>query len=256
MRRFALSLRVMGVNESPGEKLMSDLNEAPLNPLPAIVWILALPMIAMELVVNAGSAGIVGGPTAIGWRSQAIQEFGFSPAYLRQMFTLQQYPLDGLYRPFTYPFVHVDLTQALFVVVFLLALGKFVGEVFRWWAVLVVFLTASLAAALAYTAIPYTQAGLIGGYPPVYGLIGAFTYIKWLQAPLLGTSRISAFRLIGFLMGMRILFGVIGLASAGVNADISWNWVAELAGFIAGFAMSFAVSPGGWNKLLSRVRAR
>lgn len=246
----------MGVNESPGEKLMSDLNEAPLNPLPAIVWVLALPMIAMEVVVNAGEAGIVGGPAAIGWRSQAIQQFGFAPDYLRQMITVQQYPLDGLYRPFTYPFVHEDVTQAMFVVVLLLALGKFVGESFRWWAVLVVFFGASLAAALAYTAIPYTHAGLIGGYPPVYGLIGAFTYIKWLQAPLLGNSRISAFRLIGFLLGVRILFGVVALVSAGVTSGIGWNWIAELAAFVAGFALSFAVSPGGWNKLLMRVRAR
>ena len=106
---------------------------APLNPLPPVVWALALPMIAMEIVVNAGANGLVGGPDAIGWRSQAIQDFAFSPEYLRQMVILQQYPLDGLYRPFTYPFVHTDLTQAVFVTVILLALSKFVGEVFRWW---------------------------------------------------------------------------------------------------------------------------
>ena len=48
--------------------------------------------------------------------------------------------------------MHGSFTHALFVVVILLALGKMVGEVFRWWAVLVVFFGAAVVGALAYTA--------------------------------------------------------------------------------------------------------
>ncbi len=235
---------------------MQDHNQAPINPLPAITWALSLPMIAMELVVNAGANGIVGGPGGIGWRSQAVQDFAFSPEYLRQMVIQQQYPLDGLYRPFTYPFVHTDLTQAVFVIVILLALSKFVGEVFHWWAVLAVFLTSSLVAALAYTAIPYTQAPLIGGYPPVYGLIGAFTYVQWLRASAMGSSQLRAFQLIGFLLGIRIVFGVFSLVVYGFTQGVGWDWTAELAGFLTGFVMSFAVSPGGWSRVLTRIRRR
>lgn len=235
---------------------MQDHNQPPLNPLPAITWALSLPMIAMELVVNAGANGIVGGPSGIGWRSQAIQDFAFSPDYLRQMLTFQQYPLDGLYRPFTYPFVHTDLTQAVFVIVILLALSKFVGEVFHGWAVLAVFLTSSLVAALVYTAIPFTQAPLIGGYPPVYGLIGAFTYVNWLRASAEGSGRLRAFRLIGFLLGIRIVFGAFSLVVYGLDQPTSWDWTAELAGFVTGFLMSFAVSPGGWSRVLERIRQR
>lgn len=235
---------------------MPDYNEAPINPLPAVTWALALPMIAMEVVLNAASNGIVGGPAGIGWRSQAIQDFAFSPDYLRQMLIAQQYPLDGLYRPFTYPFVHSDLTQAVFVIVILLALGKFVGEVFRWWAVLAVFLTSSLVAALAYTAIPYSHIGLIGGYPPVYGLIGAFTYVNWMRMEGAGAGRLRAFQLIGFLLAFRIVFGVITLVSSGFDQGAGWDWMAEVAGFLTGFLMSFAVSPGGWRRVLARVRAR
>ncbi|RYI13853.1 MAG: rhomboid family intramembrane serine protease, partial [Acetobacteraceae bacterium] len=53
-----------------------DHNAPPLNPLPWVVWVLALPMIAMEVVLSLGAAGIVGGPQAIGWRLQAVERFG------------------------------------------------------------------------------------------------------------------------------------------------------------------------------------
>lgn len=235
---------------------MSDLNEAPINPLPAVTWALSLPMIAMEVVLNAGSSGVVGGPTAIGWRSQAVQDFAFSPDYLREMLAMQQYPLDGLYRPFTFSFVHADVTQAVFVIVILLALGKFVGEMFRWWAVLLVFFASALAASLVYTAIPFTHAPLIGGYPAVYGLIGAFTYVNWMRASSEGSGQLRAFRLIGFLMGIRILFGVFSLVAYGADQPTSWDWTAEFTGFLTGFILSFAVSPGGWSRVLAKIRAR
>ena len=93
----------------------------------------------------------------------------------------------------TYPFVHFNFTHALFVVVILLALGKMVGEVFRWWAVLVVFFGAAIAGALAYTLVPGLQAPLIGGYPAVYGLIGAFTFLLWVNLAAVGANKYRAF---------------------------------------------------------------
>lgn len=235
---------------------MNNLTEAPINPLPAVVWALALPMIAMEVVLNAGSSGIVGGPAAIGWRVQAMQDFAFAPDYLRQMLIMQQYPMDGLYRPFSYPFVHQDVTQAVFVIVFLLALGKFVAEAFRWWAVLLVFFASSAVAAVAYTAIPYTHGPLIGGYPAVYGLIGAFTYVNWMLQAGQGAQRLRAFQLIGFLMGIRVVFGAVSLMLYGVEQGATWDWTAEFAGFLTGFGLSFVVSPGGWRRMLSLIRQR
>ena len=235
---------------------MSDQTEAPINRLPAITWALALPMIAMEVVVNAAANGLVGGPAGIGWRSQAIQDFGFYPDYMRQRLIDHQFTLESLYRPLTYPFVHQDLTTALFVIVMVLALGKFVGEIFRWWAVLAVFLGSSLVAALAYSAVLITDGRLTGGYPPVYGLIGAFTYVNWMQAAGAGAARLRAFKLIGFLMGFRILFGIFALVAYGYDQSVGWDWTAELAGFAAGFLLSFAVSPGGWSRVVAAIRQR
>ena len=83
----------------------------------------------------------------------------------------------------TYPFVHGSFTHALFVVVMLLALGKMVGEVFRWWAVLLVFFgSADRRGRWPMRLVPGLRTPLIGAYPAVYGLIGAFTFLLWVQA--------------------------------------------------------------------------
>ncbi len=228
--------------------MQHDQNAAPLNPLSPAVWAIALPMIAMEVVLSLGAAGFVGGPEAIGWRLDAVQRFAYSPDYMRQMIDLNQYPLQGVMRLVTYPFVHLSFTHALFVLVILLALGKMVGDIFRWWAVLVVFFGAGIVGALVYTAIPAMKAPLIGGYPPVYGLIGAFTCLIWMRLAAQGANRYRAFTMIGFLLGAQLLFGL--LFGGG------WEWVADLAGFATGFLLSFVVSPGGWRQVVARIRQR
>ena len=243
------------LSQSP-EAPLDDQPVSPLNPLPMVVWALVLPMIAMEVVLSAGEGGLVGGPTAIGWRLEAVQRFGFSPQYMRQMIEVWQFPLDGLTRLVTYPVVTMSSTTTLFVVVITLALGKFVGEVFRWWAILILFFAATVLGALAYAAVPGTAMPLLGGYPGVYGLIGGFTYVLWRRQKLMGQSQIRAFRLIGFLLVFRMVFGIGSVLIYGPQAGTGFDWVAELAGFGVGFVLSFAVSPGGWASLLERIRAR
>ncbi len=41
--------------------MSQDHNAPPLNPLPPVVWLLALPVIAMELVLNLGAGGWLAG---------------------------------------------------------------------------------------------------------------------------------------------------------------------------------------------------
>ncbi len=225
-----------------------DLNASPLNSLPGVVWLLALPIIAMEIVVSAAARGVVGGAQGVGWRLEAIQRFAFSPEFMRQMIAEGRYPLDGLVRLVSYPLVHVSLTHALFVVVMLLALGKMVGEVFRWWAVLIVFFGAALVGALVYAVVPVTTGALIGGYPAVYGLIGAFTFLLWVKLAAVGANQNRAFLMIGSLLAIQLIFGLF--------IGGSWDWVADLAGFATGFALSFVVSPGGWARVRGKMRQR
>lgn len=227
---------------------MQDRNAPPLNPLPAIVWVLALPIIAMEVVVGLGETGILGGIDGAGWRLQALERFVFSPPLMEAMMARGEYPPQQVMRLVTYPFVHGSTTHALFVVVILLALGKMVGEVFRWWAVLVVFFGAALAGAFAYMLVPGNSAPLFGGYPATYGLIGGFTFLLWVNLAAVGANKYRAFSLIGFLLAIQLLFGL--LFGGG------YEWVADVSGFVAGFLLSFLVSPGGWGRVLDKIRQR
>lgn len=223
-------------------------DETPLNPLPPVVWLILLPIVAMEVVLSAGTFGLAGGQAGIGWRAEALQRFALSPVMLDQMWQARQVSTDYLMRFVTYAFVHGNLTHAVFAAVFILALGKFVGEVFRGWAVAVVFLGAVLAGGLAYSLVPGLQVALYGAYPGAYGLIGAFTYILWAKLAAHHAHRGRAFSLIGFLLGIQLLFGALFGGAP--------DWIADLAGFGAGFLLSFAVAPGGPAHLLRVIRQR
>ena len=226
-----------------------DHNAPPLNPLPWIVWVLALPLIAMEVVLSLGAAGVVGGPQAIGWRLQAVERFGLFPELLKYQWETGGHPLAELHRLVSYVLVHGSFTHALFAVVMLLALGKMVGEVFRWWGVLAVFLGSAAVGGAAYgLLVPGLRTQLIGAYPAVYGLIGAFTFLIWTRLALVGANRLRAFSLIGVLLAVQLVFGL--LFGGG------WDWVADIAGFATGFLLSFVVSPGGFRRVVEMIRQR
>jgi membrane associated rhomboid family serine protease len=229
--------------------MQPQMNEAPLNPLPVIVWVLALPLIAMELVLGLAGAGAIGGAQGIGWRLQAVERFAMFPELLRYQAETGGQPYAELLRLVSYPLVHASFTHALFAVVLLLALGKMVGEIFRWWGVLIVVFGASIAGALAYgLLVPDLRTPLLGAYPPVYGLIGAFTFLMWVNLARVGANKYRAFGMIGFLMFAQLLFGVL--------FGGSWDWVADIAGFVAGFLLSFVASPGGVRRVVQMIRQR
>lgn len=225
-----------------------DHNTPPLNPLPPIVWLLALPLIAMELVLTLAERGLVGGPQGISWRLQAVERFGLFPELLKYQWENGGQPVDELYRLVSYVLVHGSFTHALFAVVMLLALGKMVGEVFRWWGVAVVFLGSAAVGAAAYGLLVPDRVQLIGSFPAVYGLIGAFTFLIWTNLARVGANKFRAFSLIGALLFVQLVFGL--LFGAG------WDWVADISGFAAGFLLSFLVAPGGLQRVLDQIRQR
>ncbi len=226
-----------------------DPNASPLNPLPMIVWLLVLPLIAMEVVLALAEGGLVGGSQGAGWRLQAVERFGLFPELLRYQWETGGHPYADLLRLITYPGVHSGFTHALFAIVLLLAMGKMVAEIFHWWAVLVVVFGSTIAGGLAYGfLIPGLRTQLIGAYPAVYGLIGAFTFLLWVNLARSGANKYRAFSLIGALLFFQLIFGV--LFGAG------WDWVADVTGFAAGFLLSFVVSPGGWARVMDKVRQR
>jgi rhomboid protease GluP len=112
----------------------------------------------------------------------------------------------------------------------------------RWWrrsfsplAFIAIFWVSAVFGALAYVLLLDSPFPLIGGYPGVYGLIGAFTFLMWVDAGLRGESQLRAFGLIGALLAIQIVFGVI-------QGDFG-NVVADLAGSSPGSCCRSSSAP-------------
>ena len=220
--------------------------QSPVNDISPVVVVLFAAMVGVEALFAAAEAGLIGGRMGIGWRVSAIEDYGVFGSLVQIMWERGEWPLAHLLRFVSYPFLHGNFTHMIFAAAIMLALGKYVGDRFRWWAVLAVFFAASISGALVWGLV-WSEAGvLIGAYPAAYGLIGAFTYILWVQLRVLGAPQIRAFQLIGFLLAIRLLLGLL-FGSDGV-------WVAECVGFATGFGLSFLVSPGGFQRLRDAIR--
>lgn len=230
-----------------------DMNESPINPLPAVVWLLALPVIASEAVFGLGRIGVLGGAEGIGLRLAGLQQSAFVPEQWERMWTLGFVDWTQLYRIFSYSFVHVSFMHALIVLVFTLALGNMVGRTFRPLAFLALFLGSAVGGALVYTVItawlPGRAAPLMGGYPAVYGLVGAFTFLLWTRLAQQNANRMRAFSLIGMLLLFQLVFGLL-------FGEARFDWIAELAGFVMGFCLSFLLVEGGARRALRQLRQR
>src|SRR5690554_5371628 len=114
-------------------------HSSPFNALPPVVVALVLAVVLPEIAFFLGSKGLIGGPQAVGWRQVMIQDYGFRSDLMRWMMANNIYPPEHLLRFITYPFLHEGFSQMLFGAALLLAMGKFVGEVFRPLATLAAF---------------------------------------------------------------------------------------------------------------------
>lgn len=219
-----------------------DHNAPPVNPLPPVVWLLFAGIAVPELIFLMAENRMIGGAEAIGWRTNAFGNYGFSGIAFDWMIRNNQAPFEYAMRVFTYPFLHQAFTSAIFSGVMLLAMGKLVGEAMGQLAVVLIFVLSGVFGAIVFGLIT-DQAWLIGAFPCVYGLIGGYSFLLWQRLAGTGMQQLQAFRLIAFLMGIQLFFGIFFVTGL--------DWIAELAGFVCGFAISAVVMPGG----LARIRA-
>ncbi len=226
----------------------SGRDASPINALPPVVAALALLVGGVEVVLTLAERGLLGGARGVGWRVAAIEDHGVFQAVLDAMAARGALPPEHVARLVTYPFVHYGFGHAAMALVFVLAMGKFVGEVFAGWAVAGVFFASAVSGALIWWLSASDPSPLIGAYPGAYGLIGAYTFLLWAGLAGRGQPRARAFQLIGFLVAIQVLF--FGLFGGG------YGFIADLGGFAAGFALSFVLAPGGWARLRDRMRRR
>lgn len=223
-------------------------HDNPLNPLPPVILALVVVMILIEAALSLGSFGLVGGQRSVGWRIAAVEDWSFVPAVSDYVIGQGRLSLDLLKRFVTYPFVHGGFTHGAFAVVILLAMGKFVGEVLSDISLAVLFFACTIFGALVYGLVSPGNAPLYGAYPPAYGMIGAFSYIMWLSLKRMGENQLMAFRLIGVLFAIQLFWAIF----FGGNP----TWIADLAGFLVGFALAPVLAPGGLQALRDRLRQR
>ncbi len=214
--------------------------------LPVVIVVLACLLAGIEAAFQLGAAGLIGGPLALGWRVEAMSALGFSAPLFEHLLTTRTADAGAMLRFVSYALVHQNLTHALFGLVLLVALGKAVAERFSQWAAAVVLIAGTLAGALAYGLFQDARALLLGIYPGVYGLLGAFTFALFIAADG-GRSRVMAFRLIGVLLVLQLVFRLL---FGGAN-----DWIADLGGFVAGFALASVMGPQGAMRM-RRLRAR
>ena len=238
-------MQVFAVKESRVEE---PINTSPVNPLPPVVVLLVAAMLLLEAAFSLGREGLIGGAQAVGWRSEAIQTYGFSNRAFSWMVENRVFNFDYALRLFTFPYIHGGFTQTLFGVVMTLALGKFVGEKLHQVAVLALFVVPAALGAAIYGLVLPDGPGLIGAFPGVYGLIGGFTYLIWLRLGEIGEKQSQAFSLIGLLLFIQLIFAVF----FGTDS----TWLADVTGFVAGFGLSFFLSPGGWRKIREKLQQR
>ena len=228
--------------------MSSPTHGSPVNPMPPVVVALFLVIVALEAVFSLGARGFVGGPEAVGWRQIAIQDYGFNADIFGWMMQNGVWPTDHLKRFLSFVFVHGSFTHTLIAAVMLLALGKFVGEVFAQWATLLLFVVSAVGGAVAFGLVGPERPWLVGAFPGVYGLIGGFTYLMWLKLGQMRARQYRAFTLIGVLMALQLVFGLL----FGANS----TWIADVAGFVCGFGLSFLIAPGGWARIRAKIRHR
>jgi membrane associated rhomboid family serine protease len=225
-----------------------DPTESPFNAIPLVPLVLVLIIAAVELTLTAAANGWVGGAQGVGWRAGAFGEFQFYPEVMTEIFERGRGTFDYWKRFVTYPFIHGSLTHAVWVCVLLLALGKFVGEIFSPVAFLILFFASSIFGAAIYGVSSWQNTQLIGAYPGVYGLIGAYTYLMWLALERMGDNQLKAFQLIGILLGIMLVYSMLFGSSP--------TWIAEVSGFLIGLFIAPLLAPGGWSAFLDRIRKR
>jgi len=205
------------------------------NPLPWAVWLLTFGVAGVELVLWAGAHELVNWAGSAGWRAQALVAFGISPELQRWMWDSGRYPPEGLWRYLAYGFFHLGPMQAALVMVITAALGKICAERLGSVKVLVLLLVAQAMGGVVFGLVADPGAWLIGGYPMIFALAGAYGMLLRTRPALFMVAVLVAARL-----------ALTAMAGGGMD------WLADLTALGMGAALARALD----GPILERLRRR
>ena len=232
-RSSELTLRNTGTDDSDLDPLSRELVA-----LTAIIF-------SLELIFTAGQSGWLNVANASGWRNNAITDYGFFPPIIFGQFSAGNYLSTEPVRLVTFPLIHYSFSHALFSVVFILAIGKFIGQFCPGSRVVAIFFLSSIGGAFFFGLVLNTDFPLVGGSPGFFGLIGSFLYLLFRNFVSTGRIRRTLITMPLFLIGsqifIRLLFGGPPL------------WIADLGGMLTGFALAYFLVPGGFIRVVNQV---
>lgn len=213
---------------------MPNTQSPAVNPLPPAVIVLFLIVVLGEMYIAGAEANLWG---SFDSRIYLIRQLSFMPEGFGRAISDGLWIPELFWRMMTYPFIHGSLMQGVFASVFILAMGKFVGEVLGNIAVIAIFFASTIFAALGFALFTDSNFPLFGAFPAAYGLIGAFTFVLFSRSEGLLSQQFRAFKLLGILILINISFSLF--------QDGPPLWVAELCGAITGFISAAIIHPGG-----------
>lgn len=222
------------------------------HPISPIVVVLVVAMVAVELIFEAGENGLIGGPLAEGWRVEMARFFGFHKAVFDHIMVGGDLEPKVIWPFLSYLFIHKSFLHMLIASALILAMGKMIAEMFSSLAVVILFVACGLLGAITFGMFS-NEGGfpLIGAYPVFYGFIGTYTWIKVFALKRLGKSILPAFSAVGMFAVFRGTFAIF----SGVPND----WMADLAGLLAGFFLAYLLAPDGKDRIkgwVQKIRTR
>lgn len=217
------------------------------NPISWVVIILTLMIVGVEVVLQLGERGIIGGVQGATWRIYLLRNFAFHDAVFEHIVQNRRVELATLWPFLTYPFLHLSIGHVAIGATIFPAMGKTISEKFSNIAVVVLFVACSVVGALVFGIFSNQSFPLVGAYPAVYGFISAYTWIEYNRLKALGKSTWPAFQLILMLLVIRAVFAIFfGMRN---------SWTADFSGLLTGFLLSFVLAPDGRERIRSWIAA-
>ena len=213
----------------------NNVNSPLINPLPPVILIITLLLVVVEIIFQIVEVGLLSSFSNEITRNNVIVNYAFFGSLQDWMISNLNFKWSFLCRYFTFPFIHFNFLQTVIAIVMFLALGKMVCEVYNGFLFLILIISSSFCGAFFYGLILDDQFPLVGAFPAIYGLIGAYTYLLWVSMKFLGARSANAFILVAVLLGIQIIFKVVFNGSN--------DWVADLFGFLTGFLFASLIQP-------------
>ena len=213
----------------------NNVNSPLINPLPPVILIITLLLVVVEIIFQIVEVGLLSSFSNEITRNNVIVNYAFFGSLQDWMISNLNFEWSFLFRYLTFPFIHFNFLQTVIAIVMFLALGKMVCEVYNGFLFLILIISSSFCGAFFYGLLLDDQFPLVGAFPAIYGLIGAYTYLLWVSMKFLGARSANAFILVAVLLGIQIIFKI---AFNGSN-----DWVADLFGFLTGFLFASLMQP-------------